>query len=195
MYTCPMHPEVKSQNKGRCPKCGMELVPEGSQGEISIEEKTNYTALFTIIGLIFLSTLFLTFKDLQDNIFQIKSSISYFMIGFFLVFGGFKLIDLKGFAQGYSTYDLLAKRFFPYGYIFPFIEVAFGLLMILTPVAKPLLFTELLVMGFSGLGVLTSLNKKVRCVCLGTIINVPLGTITLLEDFGMAGLALLMLFL
>src|SRR5262249_30736239 len=26
-YTCPMHPEVVNQGPGRCPKCGMDLVP------------------------------------------------------------------------------------------------------------------------------------------------------------------------
>src|SRR4030042_6708113 len=28
IYTCPMHPEVKSHKPGSCPKCGMNLVPE-----------------------------------------------------------------------------------------------------------------------------------------------------------------------
>ncbi|QSQ28626.1 hypothetical protein JY651_34135 [Pyxidicoccus parkwayensis] len=28
VYTCPMHPEVRSEQPGRCPKCGMKLVPE-----------------------------------------------------------------------------------------------------------------------------------------------------------------------
>ena len=27
-YTCPMHPKVRSPTPGRCPKCGMDLVPE-----------------------------------------------------------------------------------------------------------------------------------------------------------------------
>lgn len=27
-YTCPMHPEVKSEKPGNCPKCGMKLVAE-----------------------------------------------------------------------------------------------------------------------------------------------------------------------
>lgn len=26
-YTCPMHPEVVRGEPGRCPKCGMALVP------------------------------------------------------------------------------------------------------------------------------------------------------------------------
>lgn len=25
-YTCTMHPEIKSDKPGKCPKCGMELV-------------------------------------------------------------------------------------------------------------------------------------------------------------------------
>ncbi len=29
MYTCPMHPEVTKPQKGKCPKCGMDLVPVG----------------------------------------------------------------------------------------------------------------------------------------------------------------------
>jgi YHS domain-containing protein len=27
VYTCPMHPDVKSDKAGKCPKCGMALVP------------------------------------------------------------------------------------------------------------------------------------------------------------------------
>lgn len=32
-YTCPMHPEVKSATPGKCPKCGMTLVPVAASGE------------------------------------------------------------------------------------------------------------------------------------------------------------------
>lgn len=31
VYTCPMHPEVVSNEPGNCPKCGMKLVPKGSK--------------------------------------------------------------------------------------------------------------------------------------------------------------------
>ena len=27
LYACPMHPEVQQTGPGRCPKCGMQLVP------------------------------------------------------------------------------------------------------------------------------------------------------------------------
>jgi hypothetical protein len=117
------------------------------------------------------------------------------MIGFFLTFAGFKLMDLKGFAEGYSTYDLLAKRWFAYGYIYPFIELFFGLAMILIPHSNMLVLSELFVMTFSGLGVALKLLKgeKFQCACLGTFLKVPLTKVTLIEDFGMAALALIML--
>ena len=29
-YTCPMHPDVDQAKPGKCPKCGMDLLPEGT---------------------------------------------------------------------------------------------------------------------------------------------------------------------
>lgn len=30
-YYCPMHPEVRQPNSGKCPRCGMDLLPEGTR--------------------------------------------------------------------------------------------------------------------------------------------------------------------
>jgi len=206
IYTCPMHPEIRQDKPGNCPKCGgMKLVPLDSlKGKVVLQNENesvisptwkNYLPLAIIIGLILLTTIVLSFRDLQLDNFVTSTTISYFMIGFFLVFSGFKLIGLKGFAEGYSTYDLLARRVSAYGYVYPFIELFFGLSMILAPASKPLLFAEIFVMSFSGVGVAIKLMKKEKfqCVCLGTILKVPLTKITVIEDFGMAALALVML--
>lgn len=32
-YTCPMHPEVRSATPGKCPKCGLKLVPLKESGK------------------------------------------------------------------------------------------------------------------------------------------------------------------
>lgn len=190
MYSCPMHSNIKSDKPGKCSICGMDLV---QSGEIK-QEKPSYTPLFTIIGLIFVSSLVF---NLGEGNFILRNFISSFMAGFFLVFGGFKLLDLRGFADGYSTYDLLARRFYHYGFIYPFIELAFAFLMMFHFQTKGLFTAEFAVMGFSGLGVVQSLmqKRKIQCVCLGTVIKIPLTSVTLVEDFGMAALALLMLLL
>ena len=30
-YLCPMHPAVRQSFPGKCPQCGMELLPEGTR--------------------------------------------------------------------------------------------------------------------------------------------------------------------
>jgi len=199
-YICPMHPEIRSDKQGKCPICGMNLVPESStQTNLSGSEKglgkltwKNYIPLGVIVGLIFITSLAVAFPE-----FEIKTIIRTFMAGFFLVFAGFKLIDLKGFAEGYSTYDLLAKKWYTYGYIYPFIELFFGLSMVIGFYELQILWLEFIIMTFSGVGVFLKLLKgeKFQCVCLGTFLKVPLTKVTLIEDFGMATLALLMIFL
>lgn len=206
-YTCPMHPEIEQNKPGNCPKCGMKLAIKGSQEMTSHHMEDDkglgkltwksYIPLMAIIGLILLTTITLTFRDLLAGSFSITNALSYFMIGFFLTFAGFKLMDLKGFAEGYATYDLLAKKWFGYGYIYPFIELFFGLAMILNSHSTWLLWTELIVMAFSGVGVALKLLKgeRFQCACLGTFLKVPLTKITLVEDFGMASVAGVMLLL
>jgi len=198
MYTCPMHPEVVSGKPGKCPKCGMNLVLKTeSKAQAAEELSNNYTPLFVIIGLIFVVTLTLGLRNLSEGTFSLFGFIANFMAGFFVVFAGFKLMDLKGFAEGYSMYDLLAKRVFSYGYIYPFIELFFGLAMIAGLEGIPLLLAEVAVMSFSGVGVLIKIMKKEKfqCACLGTFLKVPLTNITLIEDFGMAALGITLLLL
>jgi hypothetical protein len=84
-----------------------------------------------------------------------------------------------------------------YGYLYPFIELFFGLSMILGLWVGQILLSEIFIMTFSGIGVLLKILKKERfqCVCLGTFLKVPLTKVTLIEDFGMALLGIALLFL
>ncbi len=185
-----MHPEVTQKSPGACPKCGMKLVLK-SERQTQGEKAASYMPLFIIIGLILLTSLIIS----SSSEFSGTKVIYNFMIGFFLVFSGFKLIDLSGFAEGYATYDLLAKRLFGYGYVYPFIELFFAIAMILNFQVRIILMVEIMVMVFSGIGVALKLvrHEKFQCACLGTLLKVPLTKITLIEDFGMAALAAYML--
>ena len=123
--------------------------------------------------------------------------MQYFMAGFFLVFSFFKLLDIKGFASSYQMYDLLAARVKAWGYVYPFVELALGLAYLTA--FNPVLTNSvtLVVMGFSSLGVIQSVldKRKIRCACLGAVFNLPMSTVTIVEDLLMVAMAGAMLLL
>lgn len=114
-----------------------------------------------------------------------------FMGHVFIFLSLFKFFDLKGFVDGFSTYDLVTKRFRAYGYAYPSIEFLLGLAYLAN--FNPFLINcmTVVVMAVSGIGVLYSilLGQKLKCACLGTVLNVPLSTVSILENFGMGAMA------
>lgn len=119
----------------------------------------------------------------------------HFMAGFFLVFSFFKFLSLSGFKDAYATYDLLAKKWNGYGYVYPFLELGLGLAFLFGLYLHQALWFSIVLMGFSSLGVIKALSekRKIRCACLGTVLNLPMSTITLVEDLGMVAMSALML--
>jgi len=122
-----------------------------------------------------------------------------FMGGFFLVFSFFKLLNLDGFADSYAMYDVVARRFRAWGYIYAFIELALGLAYVTG--FNPLVTNAVtfVVMSISLVGVLqTVLNKKkIRCACLGAVFNLPMSTVTIVEDslmIAMSAMTLIMIY-
>ncbi len=122
--------------------------------------------------------------------------MNHFMAGFFLTFSFFKLLNLSGFADSYSTYDVIAKRWSGWGYVYGFVELGLGLAY-LVGFIDPLVTNAVtfVVMSISLVGVLQSvLNKrKIKCACLGDVFNLPMSTITILEDALMIGMSAIML--
>lgn len=156
-------------------------------GDYPNDDNTSYKPLIIIVIFCLLIPL------IQIHPFALRTFTYAFMGYFFIFLSLFKFFDLSGFVEGFSTYDLIAKRFRPYGYAYPFIEFALGAAYLaqVNPVAVNVI--TLLIMLVSGAGVLTSIlsGKKLKCACLGTVLNVPLSTVSVWENFGMALMALL----
>ena len=119
-----------------------------------------------------------------------------FMGAFFGAFAFFKLLDLRGFADSYRMYDIVAQRLPSYGYVYPFIELALGAAYIAGIQPTAVNVTTLVVMSVSSIGVIQSVlqKRRIRCACLGTVFNLPMSTVTLVEDglmIAMAAAALL----
>ena len=117
-------------------------------------------------------------------------------MGFFLVlFSMFKFFNLEGFADGFQMYDLLAKRVRTYAHVYPFLELGLGLGYLAHWQPGFIYAATIGLMLFGSLGVFSALRKglDLDCACMGTVLKVPLSTVALLEDLGMAIMAAAML--
>ncbi len=107
-----------------------------------------------------------------------------------------KLRDVESFSTMFLNYDLLAKKWVPYGYVYPYGEGLAGLLMI----GGILSFISIPVALFIGtVGAVSVFNavyidkRELKCACVGGDSNVPLGFISLTENLMMMGMAIWML--
>ncbi|WP_111682180.1 heavy-metal-associated domain-containing protein [Winogradskyella tangerina] len=118
-----------------------------------------------------------------------------FMGLFYIVFSFFKMLDLKGFPESFRMYDPLAKRVPVYGWVYPFIETALGLMFLMRFEVKIALIITLIVLGITTIGVTKTLldKKSIRCACLGTALKLPMTEATFIENAIMIVMAILML--
>jgi glutaredoxin len=107
-----------------------------------------------------------------------------------------KLQDVESFSSMFLNYDLLARRWVPYSYLYPFAELLAGTLM----VAGALMWLSVPVALFIGTIGAVSVFKAVyidrrtlKCACVGGNSNVPLGFVSLTENLMMIAMAVWML--
>lgn len=146
-----------------------------------------YKPIYLIFSYLIVANVLIALPDL--NIDQLMIN---FMASFFLIFSFFKLLDLAGFANGYAAYDIVAKKYHYYGYLYPFIELGFGLAYIVNGKSLSLNIVVLVIMGISSIGVIKAKlsRQKFHCACVGTFLKVPLSNIAIIEDILMVLMSL-----
>lgn len=154
---------------------------------------TSYTpvvAVFAVAALIALAIGYLTGTPWLD-----RMTVARFVSLSMILLATLKLQDVDRFATMFLGYDLLARRWVPYAYIYPFAQLGAGVLML----AGVLTWLSAPVALFLGAIGATSIYRTVyvekrtlKCACVGGGNNVPLGFVSLIEDLSMAGMALWM---
>ncbi len=163
------------------------LREKGDYRIVAAEQPTQLGKVTTYRPLILILLFLLTTLALEQwhlGGFHLPTAMRHFMGGFFLIFSFFKILDVRGFANAYRGYDLVAARFKEYGFIYPFLELLLGIYF-LSPLSHiAVLWFTLALMIVSTLGVVNSLVKqqKIACACLGTVFKLPMSTVTLVED-------------
>lgn len=108
-----------------------------------------------------------------------------------------KLKDIDAFAIVFLNYDLLARRWVRYAYLYPFGEALAGVLMLagaLTWVSVPV---ALFIGSVGAVSVVKAVyidRRDLNCACVGGDSKVPLGVVSLTENLMMIGMAAWMLF-
>lgn len=107
-----------------------------------------------------------------------------------------KLQDVERFSTMFLNYDLLARRWVPYAYLYAFGEALAGVLMtanVLPWLAVPLALT---IGGIGAISVFKAVyieKRALKCACVGGASNVPLGFVSLTENVMMVAMAVWMM--
>lgn len=172
-------------------------ITAAAHSELAEQTKSFWQTYKPVLLLFAYVALVALFASWQNESINWMLFMRFFMAGFFLSFSYFKLININGFAESYAMYDIVAKKFKPWGYIYAFIELSLGIAFVLNfnPIVTN--WITLIVMLVSIMGVLESvLNKrKIQCACLGAVFNLPMSTLTIIEDLLMIMMSALMLIL
>lgn len=170
-------------------------ITANNHSELAEETKSwaaTYKPILLIFGYVTVISLAVSW---QSGTVNFMTFMRVFMAGFFLTFSFFKMLNLKAFAESYAMYDIVAKKFSAWGYIYAFIELGLGLSFALNLSPVVVNWVTLIVMTVSILGVLESVlnKKKIQCACLGAVFNLPMSTVTIVEDAIMIAMSASML--
>jgi glutaredoxin len=156
------------------------------------QEGTTYQPVIAVFATSFLMSLAIAFTAEDFSIIRV---VELFIATSMVVLAILKLRDLFSFTNQFVTYDLVAQRFVPYGYFYPFAEAGAGLLMIagaLIWLAAPV---ALLIGTVGAISVVKAVyvdKRELKCACVGGDSNVPLGAVSLTENLMMVAMAVWM---
>jgi cation transport ATPase len=191
--TMDKHVPLKELQKALDPKYHIAAL---EHNELTEQTKSWFETYKPILLIFFYITLTTVLIQINNQHFDLMQWMRHFMAAFFLVFSFFKLLNLKGFAESYAKYDILARRFPSWAYIYAFIELALGIGYMIDFNPIVINTVSFFVMSVSIIGVLkTVLNKQqIQCACLGDVFHLPMSIVTIIEDALMIIMAAFMLF-
>jgi len=156
-------------------------------------KEESYQPLIAIFGMAALMALAVSYMAL-DTTFTIRAAELFIALSMCLL-AMLKLQNIETFSSMFLNYDLLAKRWVPYAYIYPFAEGLAGVLMVAGALSWLSIPVALFIGTIGGISVLKAvyIEKRVlKCACVGGGSTVPLGALSLIENIMMVGMGVWM---
>lgn len=148
-------------------------------------------AVFAVTALLALAVSYAA----SGNPFTVRAA-EWFISFSMVVLAILKLQNVESFSTMFLNYDLLAKRWVRYGYIYPFAEAGAGLLMTAGALNWISIPVALFIGTIGAISVFKAVyidKRELKCACVGGDSNVPLGFVSLTENLMMVGMAIWML--
>ena len=152
----------------------------GAEGEKAFSLAT-YKPLLLVLAYVLGAT---AFAESIHGQFLWPRAMHYFMGFFFLGFAFFKLLNIQGFADAFSGYDVIARRSRAYAVAYPFVELGLGLAFLSQRYLLAANAVTLVVMAVGLIGVVAAVRRKqtIQCACLGMVFNLPMSRVTIIEN-------------
>jgi len=157
------------------------------------EGETSYQPVLAIFGVAFMLALAISWY-VFETVFTVQAAEWFVSLSMALL-AIQKLQDLRSFSTMFLNYDLLARRWVRYGYIYPFGEALAGILMVahvLPIISVPVALFIGTVGAVSVFKAVYVDKRELKCACVGGNSNVPLGFVSLTENLFMIGMGLWM---
>ena len=158
-----------------------------------VEGETSYQPVLAIFGVAFMLALAISWY-VFETVFTVQAAEWFVSLSMALL-AIQKLQDLRSFSTMFLNYDLLARRWVRYGYIYPFGEALAGILMVahvLPIISVPVALFIGTVGAVSVFKAVYVDKRELKCACVGGNSNVPLGFVSLTENLFMIGMGLWM---
>ena len=156
---------------------------------------TSYRPVFALFSMTALLALAATYA--VDGTPFTWRALQWFIAFSMVVLSLLKLQDVEKFSTMFLNYDLLAKRWVPYGTIYPFAEGLAGVLMVAGALDVVSIPIALFIGTIGAVSVVKAVyidRRALKCACVGGSSNVPLGFISLTENLMMIAMAVWMFF-
>jgi glutaredoxin len=158
---------------------------------IADPKATSYRPVIVLFAMTALTALAASYA-VTGGAFTVRA-LEWFIAFSMVVLALLKLQNVESFATMFLNYDLLAKRWVPYSYVYPYAEGLAGLLMVagaLTWLSVPI---ALFIGSIGAVSVFKAVyidKRELKCACVGGSSNVPLGFVSLTENLMMIGMAI-----
>jgi hypothetical protein len=154
---------------------------------------TSYRPVAVLFTLMALSAVAATYAVTGELL--TARTVQWFIAFSMVVLAMLKLQNVETFSAMFLNYDLLARRWVPYSYVYPYAEALAGLLMIAGALSWLSVPLALFIGTIGAVSVFKAVyvdKRELKCACVGGSSNVPLGFVSLTENLMMIAMAVWM---